>query len=84
MLNKTSGLTYYDVRDRYEHFRSRCTDDIKKEKEQKKFFNKTKKKENKKEKGCTEALYGKKARCIINIVPKEQRGKTLKIHSKCK
>jgi hypothetical protein len=82
MLNKTSGLSYCDIRERYEHFRSRCTDDKKKEKEQNKFFNKTRK--NKKEKGCTEALYGKKARCIINIVPKEQRGETLKIDSKCK
>ena len=25
MLGKTSGLTYSMVRERYEHFRSRCT-----------------------------------------------------------
>jgi hypothetical protein len=25
MLGKKSGLTYYMVRERYEHFRSRCT-----------------------------------------------------------
>jgi len=25
MLHKTSGLTYDDVRERYEHFRARCT-----------------------------------------------------------
>jgi hypothetical protein len=25
MLNKTSGLTYEDVRERYEHFRARCS-----------------------------------------------------------
>ncbi len=31
-LGKTSGLTYCDVRERYEHFRSRCTQDDKKEK----------------------------------------------------
>jgi len=27
MLDKTSNLSYCDVRERYEHFRSRCTDD---------------------------------------------------------
>ena len=76
MLKKKSGLTYCDVRERYEHFRSRCTkNDIKKNLFK---FNKTKK-----EKGCTEPLYGKKAKCIINIVPHEQKGETLNIDSKC-
>lgn len=28
MLGKKSGLTYCDVRERYEHFRARCSDDI--------------------------------------------------------
>ena len=76
MLGKKSGLSYCDVRERYEHFRSRCT----KGDFQKKLFkfNKTKK-----EKGCTEPLYGKKAKCIINIVPQEQKGDTLNIDSKC-
>ena len=27
MLGKKSGLTYCDVRERYEHFRARCTDE---------------------------------------------------------
>ena len=27
MLNKKSNLTYCDVRERYEHFRARCTDE---------------------------------------------------------
>ena len=27
MLNKKSGLSYCDVRERYEHFRARCTDE---------------------------------------------------------
>jgi hypothetical protein len=42
MLNKTSGLSYKDVRERYEHFRSRCVkslDEMKKERSKK---NKTK------------------------------------------
>jgi hypothetical protein len=79
MLNKKSGLSYCDVRERYEHFRSRCTKSDIKNKLFK--FNKTKK--DKKEKGCTEPLYGKKAKCIINIVPQEQKGNTLNIDKKC-
>ena len=82
MLNKKSNLTYCDVRERYEHFRSRCINDKKKLQNQNKLF-KFKKTKKKKEKGCTEPLYGKKARCIINIVPQDKKGKTLKIDSKC-
>ena len=36
MLHKKSNLTYDQVRDRYEHFRSRCTLDGKKKKKKKK------------------------------------------------
>ena len=80
MLKKKSGLTYCQVRERYEHFRSRCTED----EEKKKLFNfNNKKSKKKKEKGCTEPLYGKKAKCVLNIVPHETPGKTLKIHHKC-
>ena len=75
MLGKKSGLSYNDVRERYEHFRSRCV--LEKPKIFK--FNKTKKKE----KGCTEPLYGKKAKCIIKIVPQENKCKTLQIDKKC-
>jgi len=86
MLGKKSGLTYCDVRERYEHFRARCVD--KKPKVYPKFF-KTLKKRNKSgkekniEKGCTEPLYGEKARCILNIVPEEQKGESLQIDEKC-
>jgi hypothetical protein len=82
MLGKNSGLSYCDVRDRYEHFRSRCTVDLKenKESEIKKHIRKTKKK---KEKGCTEPLYGKKSKCLIRIVPLETKNKTLVIDNKC-
>ena len=78
MLNKKSNLTYCDVRERYEHFRSRCTD------EKPKVF--TFKKANtrrKKEKGCTEPLYGKKAKCVINIVPQEDKSATFQMDKKC-
>jgi hypothetical protein len=82
MLNKKSGLSYCDIRERYEHFRARCTD------EKTKLFkfsklNKTHKKKIK-EKGCTEPLYGKKSKCIINIVPQENKEKqSIKIDKKC-
>jgi hypothetical protein len=79
MLDKKSNLTYCDVRERYEHFRSRCTD----EKPQLFKFNKLNKTKRKKEKGCTEPLYGKKSKCIINIVPQEQKGESIQIDEKC-
>jgi hypothetical protein len=79
MLNKKSGLTYEMVRERYEHFRARCQPPkIMKSPIMKK--NRTKKN---KEKGCTEPLYGKKSRCIIKIVPHNDKGKTLQIDKKC-
>ena len=73
MLGKKSGLTYCEVRDNYENFRSRCTI------EKAKLFNYTQKKE----KGCTTPLYGKKSKCVINIVPQEKKCKTFKIDKKC-
>ena len=77
MLNKKSGLSYCDVRERYEHFRARCTT------EKPKIFKFNKTRKNKREKGCTEPLYGKKAKCVINIVPQEKKCKTLQIDKKC-
>ena len=77
MLHKKSNLSYCDVRERYEHFRARCTD------EKPKLFKFTKISSKKKEKGCTEPLYGKKSRCIINIVPQEKKGPTFQIDNKC-
>jgi len=78
MLNKKSNLTYCDVRERYEHFRSRCTDE-----KPKVFTFKRTKTSKRKEKGCTEPLYGKKSKCIINIVPQEDRSATFKMDKKC-
>lgn len=76
MLGKKSGLSYCDVRDRYEHFRARCTE----EKPKMFSFRKTLKK---KEKGCTEPLYGKKAKCVIKIVPQEEKCSTFQMDEKC-
>jgi len=74
MLNKQSGLTYEDVRDRYENFRSRCT--IEKQVV-------LEKEEEKKEKGCTVPLYGKKSKCVIKIVPQEEKQDTFQMDKKC-
>jgi hypothetical protein len=79
MLKKKSNLTYCDVRERYEHFRARCVD----EKPKVFKYSEIKTKKNKKEKGCTEPLYGKKARCILNIVPQEEKGQSIQIDKKC-
>jgi hypothetical protein len=75
MLGKISGLTYCDVRERYEHFRARCTnpkdnenvDDMSKHHS----------------KGCTEPLFGEKAKCLLRIVPDNLKTKTLQIDHKC-
>lgn len=60
MLGKKSGLSYNDVRDRYENFRSRCF----------------KEPVISKEDGCTEPVYGEKSKCILQIVPQSKKCKT--------
>lgn len=67
MLDKKSGLTYEDVRERYEHFRSRCN--------KKKLLNK--------EKGCITPVYGKKSKCVLKIVPIEEKCDSLEIDERC-
>lgn len=76
MLGKHSGLSYCDVRERYEHFRSRCTLDIDQTE-----LEKLKKQTI--EKGCVEPLYGKKSKCIIKIVPQDEKCETFQIDKKC-
>jgi hypothetical protein len=79
MLKKTSGLSYDDVRERYEHFRARCSDTS-----MSKIIEEIKKKENnKKEKGCETPLYGHKAKCVIKIVPKEKNEPTFQMDKAC-
>jgi len=67
LLNKKSNLTYEDVRERYEHFRSRC------------LTNKSQDTES----GCIVPLYGIKSKCILNIVPYDERKASIKIDPKC-
>ena len=89
MLGKKSGLKYCDVRERYEHFRARCTIDLPDTPELKKIIVKTKRnmkrtrKNRKKEKGCVEPLYGKKSKCVIKIVPQEEKVETFQMDQKC-
>ena len=78
MLKKKSELSYCDVRERYEHFRSRCTNE-----KPKLYPNFVNMELDKGEKGCVEPLYGKKSKCIIKIVPQEQKGKSMQIDKKC-
>lgn len=70
MLGKKSGLTYCDVRERYEHFRARCNTKVGDD-------------ENSHKKGCTEPLFGEKSKCLLRIVPDTYKAKTLKIHKDC-
>ena len=78
MLNKKSNLSYCDVRERYEHFRARCT-----EENPKLFKFKRVESRKKREKGCTEPLYGKKAKCILKIVPQEEKTSSFQVDKKC-
>ena len=78
MLHKKSTLSYCEVRERYEHFRSRCT-----EESPKVFKFKRTLKSRRKETGCTEPLYGKKSKCIIHIVPQEDKVATFNMDKKC-
>lgn len=90
MLKKTSNLSYDDVRERYEHFRARCTQEkprvfkfLKKSVSKTRKNNKTNGNGKEKEKGCTEPLYGKKSKCIIKIVPQEDKTATFQMDKKC-
>lgn len=81
MLGKKSGLSYDKIRERYEHFRARCTIDNVKHKTRKRKMNKNK--TQKKEKGCTRPLYGKKSKCVIKIVPHDTKCQTFQMDKKC-
>jgi hypothetical protein len=76
MLGKKSGLSYDDIRERYEDFRARCTISLKELKPKRTTY---KKKEN----GCTEPLYGEKSKCILKIIPNTDKEDTFQIDEKC-
>ena len=79
MLNKKSNLTFEQVRNTYENFRSRCTQTKDEKDNIKALLRKTLKTES----GCTKPLYGKKAKCIIRIVPQENDEPTFEVDNKC-
>ena len=78
MLKKKSGLTYAEVRERYENFRARC---VSNEKNEKILLDSNEKKDQ--ELGCVEPIYGVKSKCVINIVPQKKRCNTLNIDNRC-
>lgn len=80
MLGKKSNLSFEEVRERFERFRSRCN--TKKSRKQHKYKIKNKTIKNKKEKGCTDPLHGKKAKCVIHIVPAEKKCNTFNLDKK--
>ena len=80
MLGKKSHLTYDIIRERYEHFRSRCTKSLN---EMKKINKKVMANKTKNEKGCIEPLYGEKSKCILRIVPQDENYETFEINNKC-
>ena len=83
LLGKKSGLSYCDVRERYEHFRSRCTQDAPKVFNFKDFYRGKMGKKGEHQKGCTEPLYGKKAKCVISIVPQDVKVPTFSVDDQC-
>ena len=70
MLGKKSGLSYNDVRERYEHFRARCTLPLEE-------------KQKTKEDGCTESMFGEKSKWVLQIDPQKQQCDTFQIDEKC-
>ena len=77
MLGKESGLSYDEVRARYEMFRSRCLTSLEEKKLKKKL--KTKKRE----KGCVKPLYGIKSKCILKVIPRDSKEESFNISPKC-
>jgi hypothetical protein len=85
MLGKKSGLSYRVVRERYEHFRARCSTPDKKSarKTQKRVHFAGETPLVPAENGCTESLYGEKAKCVLKIVPQAFKCDSIEIDSKC-
>lgn len=78
MLGKESGLKFEQVRERYEHFRARCAKTLKKKV---RFVDESSL--DKSEIGCSEPLYGEKAKCVLHIVPHTSDSDSLVIDDKC-
>jgi hypothetical protein len=75
MTGKTSGLSYDDIRERYEHFRARCTHPINELHIDKNII--------KPETGCVVPLYGEKSKCILHIIPQSKKCDSFNIDKNC-
>ena len=76
MLGTTFSDTYDQVRTTYECFRSRCNSNSTKSTSPSPL-----------EKGCTTAYYGKKAKCALYILPRndqEKNNRAMWVHPDCK
>ena len=69
-LDKEKCDSYKKVRDKYEHFRARCS-----RKQPKKSSRKRRK-----EKGCVDPLKGRKLKCVIDVVPKNSRRRSFRFY----
>ena len=71
MLGKRSGLSYEQVRDRYEHFRARCGAPPPPQTPTKKKNRSVRARDahHRGEKGCTEPSRGRKTKCVLRILP---------------
>ena len=94
MLGKTSGLSYEQVRDRYEEFRARCaagsatsaaapSSATSAAAPSSAPSSATPRSTGGGENGCTEPILGVKQRCLIRIVPKTTAGDTLTVDDRC-
>ncbi len=97
MLHKKSGLSYDQVRERYEHFRARCASSRPEQlpaagasssngtrtKTKTRTTRKGGTRRLPKEQGCTEPLVGEKAKCVLDIVPLHSKRKTLTVDKRC-
>ena len=79
MLGKSSGLSFEQVRDRYEEFRARCLPNSPHTAAASASTTTTAAAEN----GCTEPLVGVKQRCLMRIVLKDTAGETLTVDKAC-
>ena len=76
MLKKKSGLSYDDVRERYEHFRARCSS----KKKTRKLVGKGKQLH---KNGCTDPISTIKSKGVVQIVPITHKCPSLNIDNRC-
>lgn len=87
MLGKPSGLSYEQVRDRFEQFRSRCNSNTNSLMDTRSPASQGTRSPASQgvvgERGCTEPLAGIKKKCVIHIVPKTKRCASFTIDRRC-